>query len=87
MKDIYPQYVIDDPEKNEADIIIQLDAVLGGDKESEDMVYDNVAEIIEFITLTGRRTNFASTVGNIVINGEVDSNHLKLRLTLMVLKL
>ena len=72
LKDIYPQYAIDDPEKNEADIIIQLDAVLGGDKESEDMVYDNVAEIIEFITLTGRRTNFASTVGNIVINGEVE---------------
>lgn len=72
LKDIYPQYAIDDPEKNEADIVIQLDAVLGGDKESEDMVYDNVAEIIEFITVTGRRTNFASTVGNIVINGEVE---------------
>ena len=72
LKDIVPQYAIDLPEKNEADIVIQLDAVLGGDKESEDMVYDNVAEIIEFITLTGRRTNFASTVGNIVINGEVE---------------
>lgn len=72
LKDIIPQYAIDDPERNEADIVIQLDAVLGGDKESEDMVYDNIAEIIEFITLTGRRTNFASTVGNIVINGEVE---------------
>lgn len=75
LKDIYPQYIekIDSTELNhEADIIIQLDAVLGGDKESEDMVYDNVAEIIEFITVTGRRTNFASTVGNIVLNGEVE---------------
>ena len=56
-------------EEDEAYVIIQVDAILGGDNESEMMVYDNVAEVVEFITPVGRRTNFASTIGNIKING------------------
>ena len=48
-----------------------MDAVLGGDNESENMVYENIAEIIEFVTPVGRRTNFASTIGNMEINGTV----------------
>ena len=56
-------------EEDEAYVIIQVDAILGADNESEMMVYDNVAEVVEFITPVGRRTNFASTIGNIKING------------------
>ena len=52
-------------------IVVQMDAVLGGDNESENMVYENIAEIIEFVTPVGRRTNFASTIGNMEINGTV----------------
>ena len=52
-------------------IVIQMDAILGGDSESKDMVYENIAEIIEFVTPVGRRTNFASTIGNIEINGTI----------------
>ena len=52
-------------------IVVQMDAVLGGDNETEDMVYENIAEIIEFVTPVGRRTNFASTIGNMEINGTV----------------
>lgn len=50
-------------------IVIQVDAILAADQSTENMVYDNVAEIIEFTTPVGRRTNFASTIGNIEING------------------
>ena len=50
-------------------IVIQVDAVLAADQGTENMVYDNVAEIVEFTTPVGRRTNFASTIGNIEING------------------
>ena len=50
-------------------IVVQMDAVLGGDNDSEAMVYENIAEIIEFVTPVGRRTNFASTIGNMEING------------------
>ena len=28
------------------------------------MSYENIAEIVQFTTLTGRRTNFATTIGN-----------------------
>ena len=52
-------------------IIIQMDEVLAGDNASEDMVYENIAEIIEFVTPVGRRTNFASTIGNIKVNGTI----------------
>ena len=72
VKAIIPRYANNDvvaANQDEAYIVIQVDAILGGDNSTEDMVYDNVAEIIEFITPVGRRTNFASTIGNIVING------------------
>ena len=52
-----------------ANIVIEMNAILGGDTESKDMVYENIAEIVEFITPAGRRTNFAATVGNIKVNG------------------
>ena len=57
---------------DEAYIVIQIDSILAGDADTKDMAYDNVAEVVEFITPVGRRTNFASTIGNIEINGLVD---------------
>ena len=48
-------------------IVVQTDAILGGDKDSSDMNYENVAEILEYISPVGRRTNFSATVGNIEV--------------------
>ena len=36
------------------------------------MSYENIAEIIQFTTLTGRRTNFATTIGNANVNTTPD---------------
>ena len=68
---IIPEYTgkIDATQSTQSHVTIQIDSVLGGDNDTEDMVYDNVAEVVEFITPVGRRTNFASTIGNIEIKG------------------
>lgn len=42
--------------------------VFSAETMSEDMVFENVAEVVQFTTLTGRRTNFATTVGNANVN-------------------
>ena len=65
---IIPEYT-DKTGSTQSHVTIQIDSVLGGDNDTEDMVYDNVAEVVEFITPVGRRTNFASTIGNIEIKG------------------
>lgn len=79
VKEIYPEYYATDDgaivepedfkEAMSSYIVIQVDAVLAGDTATEDMVYDNIAEIVEYISPVGRRTNFASTIGNIEVNG------------------
>lgn len=54
---------------------LTVSKVLASESETKDTEYENVAEIIEFVTLTGRRTNYATTIGNADIgkNGEYDS--------------
>ena len=45
-------------------VILPVSKVLAADTAADDMTYENMAEVIQFTTLTGRRTNFATTVGN-----------------------
>lgn len=45
-------------------VILPVSKVLAADTAADDMSYENMAEVIQFTTLTGRRTNFATTVGN-----------------------
>ena len=45
-------------------ISLEVSKILAADTNSEDMTYENMAEIVQFTTLTGRRTNFATTIGN-----------------------
>lgn len=47
---------------------LMVSTFLSSENESDDMVYENIAEIIKFTTLTGRRTISAETVGNAKVN-------------------
>lgn len=45
-------------------VYLPVSKVISAETDTEDMTYENMAEIIQFTTLTGRRTNFATTIGN-----------------------
>ena len=45
-------------------ITLDVSKVLAAGSESDDKTYENMAEIVQFTTLNGRRTNFATTIGN-----------------------
>ena len=51
-------------EKSKGHISLELSKVLAQENDTKNMSYENLAEIIQFTTLTGRRTNFATTIGN-----------------------
>ena len=52
-----------EPEES-ATVDLTVSTILSSENESDDMVYENIAEIIKFTTLTGRRTVSTQTVGN-----------------------
>ena len=57
--------ITDEQEKTfSGNITLELSKVLNPEEEGDDMTYENMAEIVQFTTLTGRRTNFATTIGN-----------------------
>ena len=45
-------------------IYLDTSKVLAAGSEDDDKTYENMAEIVQFTTLTGRRTNFGTTIGN-----------------------
>lgn len=45
-------------------ISLTASKVLSPEDETDDMIYENVAEIIQYTTVTGRITNLATTIGN-----------------------
>ena len=45
-------------------ITLDVSKVLAAGSEADDKTYENMAEIVQFTTLNGRRTNFATTIGN-----------------------
>ena len=49
-------------------VYLPVSKVVSAEADTEDMTYENMAEIIQFTTLTGRRTNFATTIGNANVN-------------------
>lgn len=59
-KQLYPNGTGD----SEATTELMVSTYLSSENESDDMVYENIAEIIKFTTLTGRRTVSIQTVGN-----------------------
>ena len=62
---IYPEIAGKEELQTKSYITIEINSVLGAGEESDDMVYENIAEIAQFNTIVGRRTNFAATIGNI----------------------
>ena len=46
------------------DSLLDVSKVLAADSDDDDKTYENIAEIVQYTTLTGRRTNFATTIGN-----------------------
>lgn len=57
----------DTEEYNESRGKIQLTVskAISAETSDDELQYENIAEIVEFTTLTGRRTNFAITIGNV----------------------
>lgn len=51
-------------DKAVATIKLPVSKVLSAETDKDNMSYENFAEIVQFTTLTGRRTNFATTIGN-----------------------
>ena len=45
-------------------IYLDVSKVLAAGSDDDDKTYENMAEIVQFTTLNGRRTNFATTIGN-----------------------
>ena len=45
-------------------IYLEVSKVLAAGSDDDDKTYENMAEIVQFTTLNGRRTNFATTIGN-----------------------
>ena len=51
-------------------IYLPLSKVVSAESKDNELQFENIAEITEYITLNGRRTNFVYTVGNIDTSGE-----------------
>lgn len=54
-----------------ATVYLPVSKVLATESDMNNMQYENIAEVIQFTVLTGRRTNFDTTIGNADIH-EVD---------------
>lgn len=65
--------VLNEAERDKAVATIKLPVskVLSAEADKDDMSYENLAEIIQFTTQTGRRTNFATTIGNADIISDI----------------
>lgn len=48
----------------EGTVTLKAHKVISAETMTEDMSYENIAEVIQFTTSTGRRTNYATTIGN-----------------------
>lgn len=46
-------------------IDLTVSKAISAETSDDELEYQNIAEIVEFTTLTGRRTNFAITIGNV----------------------
>ncbi len=47
-----------------AEIVLPVSKVLATETDMNNMQYENIAEVVQFTLLTGRRTNFDTTIGN-----------------------
>lgn len=52
-------------ENSRGKIELTVSKAISAETSGNELEYQNIAEIVEFTTLTGRRTNFAITIGNV----------------------
>ncbi len=62
--------MVADHDNNEFDnsrgrIQLTVSKAISAETSDDELQYENIGEIVEFTTLTGRRTNFATTIGNV----------------------
>ena len=57
-------YVETKEEASRGTILLEVSKVISSETETDDMQFENLAEVIQFTTQTGRRTNYATTIGN-----------------------
>ncbi len=61
-------------ENSLATIYLPVSKLLATENDTNDMVYENIAEVSQFTVLTGRRTNFDTTIGNVDIHEVLKQN-------------
>ena len=57
-------------EASRGTIFLEVSKVIASETKTDDMQFENFAEVIQFTTQTGRRTNYATTIGN--ANASID---------------
>lgn len=61
-------------ESSVATVYLPVSKLLATENDTNDMVYENIAEVSQFTVLTGRRTNFDTTIGNVDIHEVLKQN-------------
>ena len=57
-------YIEDNKDASRGTIFLEVSKVVSQETETDSMAFENMAEVIQFTTQTGRRTNYATTIGN-----------------------
>ena len=63
-----------DDSKSRGYIYLPVSKVVSAESDTREMLYENIAEVIQFTTLTGRRTNFDTTIGNADLDDAVHAD-------------
>ncbi len=63
---LLPEKADNTPDKTDSTgyIYLPTSKVIAAETDTDNLQYENIAEIVQFTTLTGRRTNFETTIGN-----------------------
>ena len=64
-------------ESSVATVYLPVSKLLATETDTDNMLYENIAEVSQFTVLTGRRTNFDTTIGNVDIHEVLKQNEEK----------
>lgn len=73
----YLQPSVVNEEKSVATVYLPVSKLLATETDTDNMLYENIAEVSQFTVLTGRRTNFDTTIGNVDIHEVLKQNEEK----------
>lgn len=63
-----------DEDNSMATVYLPVSKLLATETDTDEMLYENIAEVSQFTVLTGRRTNFDTTIGNVDIHEVLKQN-------------